>query len=305
MQKMQEYSEGLKTEELTAFVAVVENNGFSGAARVLGRNATVISRRIQQLEAQLGIRLLARSTRHVTLTEAGELFYVRIRRLLDEMRSARLEVSEFAAAPRGLLRISLPVTFGRRWIVPAIRTFIDSYPGIRLDVSFTDRITDLVAENIDVAVRVGKLTDSALISRTIIRFGYLLVASPDYLKQYKAPKKPEDLASHSCLKFTNSAGKADWVLTDGKACVKVRPDGPVQSDSSEALLHTALDGLGIALLPDWLAASALREGSLERVLPEWQGNHKGGVHAIMPPGRLVPVKTRVFLDHILSHIRNQ
>ena len=305
MQKTQEYSEGLKTEELTAFVAVVENNGFSGASRVLGRDATVISRRIQQLETQLGIRLLARSTRHVTLTEAGELFYGRVRRLLDEMRSARLEVSEFAAAPKGLLRISLPVTYGRRWIVPAIRDFISACPGIRLDVRFTDRMTDLVAENIDMAVRVGTLTDSALISRTIIKFGYQLVASPEYLRQKTAPLRPQDLSSHSCLKFISSAAKPHWVLTNGSANVTVRPDGPLQSDNSEALLQAALDGIGIALVPEWLAAAELRDGKLQHVLPDWQGNQKGGGYALMPPGRLIPAKTRVFLDHIINHIRKQ
>jgi len=303
MQKTQEYSEGLKTEELTAFVAVVENNGFSGAARVLGRNATVISRRIQQLETQLGTRLLARSTRHVALTEAGELFYGRVRRLLDDMRSARLEVSEFAEAPRGLLRISLPVTYGRRWIVPGIKDFIFAFPGIKLDLRFTDRMTDLIAENIDMAVRVGQLTDSALISRTITRFGYQLVASPDYLRQNPAPRRPEDLSAHSCLKFISGAGKPEWVLTDGSASATVRPDGPLQSDNSEALLQATLNGLGIALVPEWLAAAEIHEGKLQRVLPEWQGNKKGGVYAIMPPGRLIPTKTRAFLEHIVSHVR--
>lgn len=303
MQKTQEYSEGLKTEELTAFVAVVENNGFSGAARVLGRNATVISRRIQQLETQLGTRLLARSTRHVALTEAGELFYGRVRRLLDDMRGARLEVSEFAEAPRGLLRISLPVTYGRRWIVPGIKDFIVAFPGIKLDLRFTDRMTDLIAENIDMAVRVGQLTDSALISRTITRFGYQLVASPDYLRQNPAPRRPEDLSAHSCLKFISGAGKPEWVLTDGSASATVRPDGPLQSDNSEALLQATLNGLGIALVPEWLAAAEIHEGKLQRVLPEWQGNKKGGVYAIMPPGRLIPAKTRAFLEHIVSHVR--
>lgn len=303
MQKMQQYSESLKTEELTAFVAVVENNGFSGAARVLGRNATVISRRIQQLESRLGILLLARSTRHIALTEAGELFYGRIRRVLDEMHSARVEACEFAAAPRGMLRISVPVTYGRRWILPAVRGFLSTYPGIKLDVRFTDRITDLIGENIDMAVRVGKLTDSALISRTIIRFGYQLVASPDYLIQRSAPGRPEDLADHSCLKFISSAGDTEWILTNGSSNVTVRPEGPIQSDNSEALLQAALDGVGIALLPEWLAAAELHTGRLRRVLSEWQGNQEGGVYAIMPPGRLIPAKTRVFMDHIFSHIR--
>ena len=305
MQKMQEYGEGLKTEELTAFVAVVENNGFTGAAQVLGRNATVISRRIQQLETQLGTRLLARSTRHVALTEAGELFYSRVRRLLDDMRCARLEVSEFAEAPRGLLRISLPVTYGRRWIVPGIRDFIVAYPGIKLDLRFTDRMTDLVAENIDMAVRVGKLTDSALVSRTIIRFGYQLVASPDYLRRCGIPTNPEDLTHHSCLKFISSSGKPDWILSKGANNVTVRPDGPIQSDNSEALLQAALDGLGIALIPEWLATAELRQGTLQHVLPQWQGNNQGGVYAILPPGRLIPAKTRVFLDHIINYIREQ
>ena len=304
MQNLHELREYLKVEELSAFAAVVENNGFIGAGRALARSATVISRRVQRLEEQLGTSLLARSTRHVSLTEAGELIYNRVRNLLDELQNAKLEVSEFAAAPVGNLKLSLPVTFGRRWVTPRLSSFIAAYPGIHLDVRFSDRLVDLVAEGFDLAIRVGHLNDSALLSRTISRFEYSLFASPSYLAK-KPVKNPECLGEHSCLGFVNHADWPNWVLKDGHRTVTVRTCGPIQADNSEALLQAAVDGLGIVLVPDWLTIDETRTGKLVSVLPEWKGATAGGVHGIMPPGRLVPAKTRLFLDYIIREIRSE
>ncbi|WP_213716192.1 LysR family transcriptional regulator [Cedecea lapagei] len=301
MQNMQEFSEHLKIDELAAFAAVVENNGFVGAARVLDRNATVISRRVQHLESQLGTRLLARSTRHVVLTEAGELFYRRVRGILDELRNAQLEVSEFTAAPVGNLKISLPLTFGRRWIVPKLSAFLSGYPGIHLDVRFTDRRVDLVAEGYDLAIRVGRLTDSALIARTLGQFEYHLVASPAYLGQSKI-SEPEGLNEHACLGLVSHASWPGWLLVNGDRKATVRIRGPMQTDNAEALLQAALDGVGIALVPDWLITTEITCGQLIRVLPEWKGQDRGGVYGIMPPGRLIPAKTRLFIDYLLREI---
>ncbi|EJF33109.1 MULTISPECIES: LysR family transcriptional regulator [Enterobacteriaceae] len=301
MQNMQEFSEHLKIDELAAFAAVVENNGFAGAARVLDRNATVISRRIQHLESRLGTRLLARSTRHVALTEAGELFYRRVRGILDELHNAQLEVSEFTAAPVGNLKISLPLTFGRRWITPKLSAFLAQYPGIHLDVRFTDRLVDLVAEGYDVAIRVGRLTDSALIARTLGQFEYQLVASPAWLGQREIAS-PADLSEHHCLGLVSHASWPDWILVNGDSKATVRIKGPLQTDNSEALLQAAVDGVGIALVPDWLITTELACGQLVRVLPAWKGQDRGGVYGIMPPGRLIPAKTRLFIDYLLQEM---
>lgn len=302
MQKMQGYDETLNIEELTAFIAVVENHGFAGAGRALGRDATVISRRISQLETRLDTRLLARTTRHIALTEAGEFFFKRVKGLLDELNNARLEVSELAAMPRGSLKIALPATFGQRWLVPRLRHFISRYPDIHLDIRFSDRLVDIVAEGFDMVIRAGKLTDSSLVARRLAHFRYQLFASPDYLQQHGIPNAPEKLLSHPCLTFVNHADWPDWQLTDGTIKTVIRPQGPLQVDNAEALLQATIDGLGIALLPVWLTINDVRQGKLSHLLPEWQSVDEAEIHALMPPGRLVPAKTRVFIEFIIDSI---
>lgn len=301
---MQQYDETLNIEELTAFVAVVENHGFAGAGRALGRDATVISRRIRQLETRLGTCLLARTTRHVALTEAGEFFFKRVKGLLEELNNARLEVSELAAMPRGSLKISLPATFGRRWLVPRLQSFIRRYPDIHLDIRFSDRQVDIMTEGFDMVIGAGKLTDSTLVSRGLARFRYHLFASPDYIENYGVPDYPHRLLSHSCLGYVNHADWPDWVLSNGRQKSIIRPPGPLQTDNVEALLQAAMDGVGIVLIPAWLAREEIARGNLVHILPEWQSIEEGSLHVLMPPGKLIPAKTRAFIEFIVSSIES-
>jgi DNA-binding transcriptional LysR family regulator len=303
MHNMQELLGRVTLDELSAFVAVVEALSFTDAAKVIGRDATVISRRIGQLEERLGIRLLSRTTRRVSLTEVGTLYYQRVRALLDELDSAGQEASNFAASPQGLLRVSLPVTFGRRWVAPLLPAFIAQHPKIRVDARFADRYVDVVAEGFDVAIRVGVLRDSTLVAKQIAPFRNLLYASPSYIALQGQPQTPEALAEHACLGFSSHSSWPDWVLKNGSQHRTVRPTGPLISDNSESLLQAAAKGVGIILTPDWLAGPAVRNGELVPVLPQWQGSESGGVYALMPPGRLVPTKTRVFVDEITRAIQ--
>lgn len=303
MHKMQELLGRVTLDELSAFVAVVEAHSFTGAAKVIGRDATIISRRIGQLEERLGVRLLSRTTRRVALTEVGTLFYQRIRTLLDELDSASLEASNFAASPQGLLRVSLPVTFGRRWVAPLLPAFIAQHPKIRVDARFADRYVDVVAEGFDVAIRVGVLRDSSLVAKRIAPFRNLLYAAPSYIDLHGQPETPEALLDHACLGFSSHSSWPDWVMKKDGQHKTVRPTGPLISDNSESLLQAATEGVGIILTPDWLASSAVRNGELVPVLPQWQSSEVGGIYAVMPPGRLVPTKTRVFVDEITRAIQ--
>ncbi|WP_258394910.1 LysR family transcriptional regulator [Pseudomonas fluorescens] len=303
MQKTHELGGRATLDELSAFIAVVETHSFTGAAKVVGRDATIISRRIGQLEERLGVRLLSRTTRRVVLTEAGSLFYQRARALLDELDSASLEASNFAASPQGLLRVSLPVTFGRRWVAPLLPAFIAQHPKIRVDARFADRYVDVVAEGFDVAIRVGTLRDSSLVAKRIADFRNLLYAAPSYIALRGEPQTPEALLDHACLGFSSHSSWPDWVLTKDGQHKTVRPTGPLVSDNSESLLQAAIEGAGIILTPDWLAGSAVLNGELVQILPQWQGSEKGGIYAVMPPGRLVPTKTRVFVDEITRAIQ--
>jgi DNA-binding transcriptional LysR family regulator len=303
MQKMQELLDSVSLDDLAAFVAVVEDHSFTEAAKRIGRDATIISRRVGQLEERLGVRLLARTTRRVNLTEVGTLYYRRVRVLLDELSSASEEASNFAASPRGLLRVSLPVVFGRRWISPLLPAFLVKHPQIRLDVRFIDRFVDVVAEGYDVAIRVGTLRDSSLVARRIAPFQNLVVAAPAYITTHGAPRVPEELLEHACLGFIGHSTWPEWILKKDGQRKTVRPTGPLVADNSEALLQAALEGTGIILTPDWLAGPSLRAGALVRILPDWHGSQEGGVYAVMPPGRLVPTKTRVFVDEITHAIQ--
>lgn len=300
---MQEFLDRGGFDQLVAFVAVAESGSFTKAAKKLGRDASVISRRIGLLEERLGVRLLSRTTRRVILTEIGALYHRRVQTLLEELASASQEASDSAGSPRGLLRVSLPVTFGRHWIAPMFPRFLTQHPQIRIDARFTDRMVDVVAEGFDVAIRVGMvLRDSSLTARRLASYKNLLVASPAYLAANGKPRTPNDLLKHSCLGFTGHAAWPDWALARAGKRKTVRPTGSLVADNSESLLMAALHGLGIMLAPDWLAGPGLREGKLVQVLPGWSGKGDGGVYAIMPPGHLVPSKTRLFVDEVSKSI---
>lgn len=304
MQKMHELLSRVSFEELAAFVAVVEANGFSTAAKSVGRDPTILSRRVSQLENRLGVRLLSRTTRRVVLTEVGSIYYGRIRALLDELDSASLEASNLASSPQGLLRVSLPFTFGRQWVTPLLSGFIAKHPKIKVDVRFSDRLVDLVAEGFDVAIRVGSLRSSSLTARKIASFRYILAASPEFIAKHGQPTKPEELNGFACLGFTSLSTWPEWRLRKGNQRKTVHPEGPLVTDNSEAMLQAALDDTGIILSADWLAGPAIRAGQLVEILPGWEGAGGGGIYAVMPPGRLVPAKTRLFVDEITESIQS-
>jgi DNA-binding transcriptional LysR family regulator len=302
---MQELPELGGLDELAAFVAVAEAGSFLSAAKLLGRDASVMSRRVSQLEARLGVRLLARTTRRVALTEVGTAYCRRVQVLLDELATANREASDHAASPRGVVRVSLPVTFGRQWIAPLLPGFLARHPHIRLDLRLTDRFVDVVAEGFDVSIRVAAeaLRNSSLTTRKIAAYRSVLVAAPGYLAAHGTPHAPLELAQHRCLGFTGYAAWPDWPLTKAGKRHSIRPSCVLIADHSEILLMAAMAGAGITFVADWLAGPALRDGRLIEVLPGWGGKESGGVYAILPPGRLVPTKTRVFVDEIVQAIK--
>lgn len=301
---MHEYQGHGSLDELMAFVSVAETQSFAAAAKTVGRDASVLSRRVSQLENRLGVRLLARTTRKVALTEIGTAYYQRIRGLLDEMQAASQEAADFAGSPRGLLRIALSQTFGRLWVAPLIPPFLARHPQIRVDARFSDRFVDLIAEGFDVAVRLGVLRDSSLTARRVASYRNVLVASAGYVAAYGEPRTPADLARHACLGFTSHANWPDWPLEKGGRPHAVQPKGPLIADNSELLLLAAIEGAGIAFMPEWLAVTAMREGRLVEVLPGCAGKVEAGVYIVLPPGRLVPTKTRVFVEEIAGALQS-
>jgi DNA-binding transcriptional LysR family regulator len=286
-------------EQIDAFVAVVEQGSISAAARVLDRDPSVISRRLDALEARLGVRLLSRTTRRITLTEAGAAYLTRVRTILSELSAADSEAAEGAAAPRGLLRLSLPATFARRWIAPWLPAFVAAYPDVQLELIHSDRFVDLIADGFDAAVRIGALSDSSLVVRHLAQFETILCASPSYVARQGVPSRPEDLAQHQCLRFPKEGFRQSWKLRNGDQHMTQRVSGSIVSDEGEGLLVACLAGAGILPASDWEIGQELADGRLVRVLPGWRFDEDGAVQVVLPPGRLIPAKTRVFVDWLV------
>ncbi|MDO5704907.1 MAG: LysR substrate-binding domain-containing protein [Paracoccus sp. (in: a-proteobacteria)] len=292
-------------DEIAAFTSVATQGSFAEAARRLDVDPSLLSRRVRRLEERLNVRLFARTTRKVTLTEAGERYLSRVAELMEQLEAAGREAAELSATPQGVLRVSLPISFGQRVVAPMIADFVRRYPKIRLDLSFTNRRVDLVAEGFDLSIRAGVPRDSTLTMRRLASYREVLLASPDYLSAHGQPQNPDDLADHACLGFTGNAFWPEWRLTDGVDKYAFRPHGPIQSDSSEAVLAAAISGAGIILAPEWLAADALRSQKVMPVLPGWQGMIDGAIFGLLPPGRMTPAKVKVFLDHLTEKIARQ
>lgn len=285
-------------DDLRSFVEVIESGGFNRAAKRLGVSKSIISRRIARMEADLGTRLISRTTRGISPTEAGLEFKVRSERILAEFDEAREAVAQQAGEVAGRLRLSVPLAFGVRHIAPILAELAKRHPRLELDVSYNDRLVDLIAERFDAAVRVGTLRDSSLIARRIAPARSVLVASPDYLARNGRPAAPDDLLAHECLLYTGRAG-ADWQFRMGKRLAAVRANGRLRSDSGEVTVQWAAAGLGIAEAPTFLVSDAIDSGALEPLLLDYP-TPEYGIYAVRPPGSYVPAKVRVLFDTLIE-----
>jgi DNA-binding transcriptional LysR family regulator len=286
--------------EMAAFAAIAEARSFTRAAVRVGRDATILSRRLQSLEERLGVRLLHRTTRSVSLTEAGAEFLVRVRAILASVDEAEAAASAHAGGgPRGLLRLALPGTFGRMWIGPLLPQFLAEFPDVRIEAEFSNRFADLVTENFDVAVRLGALEDSRLVARKVATRRRLLCAAPSYLARRGTPAAPEVLTEHACLGFTGFQSFPTWEMTDSSGRrVSVEVSGPMVCDDAEVLVEAAVQGLGLMMSTDWLVGRELADGRLVPVLADWTLADEGAVYVVMPSAKGQAAKVRAFADWI-------
>lgn len=290
---------------LSAFVTVVDHGGFAPAARRLGVAPSSLTRQVNALEKHLGALLLNRSTRNVTLTDAGALYLNEARRILDDLDNADRTVSERGGPPSGLLRLTAPVAFGRLHVAPMLPAFLRRYPELRLEVMATDAVSNLVEDRIDVAVRLGAMSASSLIARKLAPHRRAVCASPAYLAEHDAPRTPSDLMSHSCLVYEYFNGDSTWTLARGGEREKVTVKGPLRSSGSEVLREAALGGVGLALLPTWLIGGDIATGALVPVLDDWTASpsaEEGAIWACYPPNRRGVKKVACFLDALARHI---
>ncbi|MBN9023746.1 MAG: LysR family transcriptional regulator [Rhizobiales bacterium] len=285
-------------DDMRAFVEVVESGGFSRAAKRLGVSKSIVSRRIARLEDQLGARLLSRTTRGISPTEAGTDFKARSERILAELDEAREAMAHHRGDVVGRLRVAAPMGFGGRHVAPLLAMLAERHPRLEVDLALSDRRVDLVAEGFDAAVRIGTPEDSTLVARRITAVHAVLVASPDYIAEHGQPQLPEDLARHECLIYTGTS-TADWVFSAGRRTVSVRPRGRLRADSGEAILEWAIAGRGIAALPAFLLSDAIERHSLVPVLRDY-AMPEGAIYVLRPPGANVPGKVRALIDAMVE-----
>lgn len=282
-------------------VRVVDAGSFSAAARQLGVAPSSISRQINELESELGVRLFHRTTRRLSLTEAGQIYCGRAGRIITEVDEARLAVSELGS-PTGILRVTIPTGIGRELIVSAVPAFLARYPGVRIVLSMTDYLVDLVEGGLDVGIRVGQLSDSTLKARKIGQSRRVVCASPDYLESTGVPKTPADLEHHNCICFRDHPGHNIWKFRGKNSLTEARVSGSFFSKSADALIAAAVAGLGLVLLPDWNMGLELRQKQLKIVLSKYDAVPKASpIWAVHTHQRHVPPKIRAFIDFLVEH----
>ena len=282
---------------METFVRVVEAGSFVAAAQRLELSAAMVSRHVQDLEQRLGTRLLNRTTRRISLTEAGAAYFERSRQLLRDLEEMDLSVAHEVQQPRGVLRVNAPVVFGTRHLSRFLAEYGARYPDVAIDLTLTDRFIDLVEEGADVAVRIGALQDSTLVARRLCPARLVLCAAPAYLQQHGTPKSLEDLGRHSCLGYTYTRGGIEWEFPEASAPAIVPLRGNLRANHGEVLFQAAIDGMGIVLLPTFIVGEALREGLLRQVLPR-ATLAELNAYAVFPSRKFLSAKVRTFVDFL-------
>jgi DNA-binding transcriptional LysR family regulator len=284
---------------LESFAAVARRLSFVAASDELGVSASALSRRIAQLEASLGTRLFQRTTRQVSLTEAGMVYLRYVIEALEQIADGHAAVSNFTTEPTGRLRVALPNLFGQLQVAPRLPNFLRQNPKISFELSFSDWTVDLVSEGYDVAVRVGTLESSNLVARRLAPNRRLLCASPDYLAHHGEPTDPQELVNHACLQLSTYRSHDHWRLQRDNETVDVAIAPVIRADNSEALRQAAVAGCGITLMPTFIIGEDLRAGRLVQILPAWGGT-RSWVWAVYPDAHFLPLKVRAFVDFLIA-----
>ena len=287
---------------LRAFVRALEGGSFSVAANELGIGQPAVSKRIALLESEFGTQLFMRTTRKLRPTPDGHRIYDLARQILGSFDLARANTEESSPRPSGTLRVSLPSSFGRRYLMPVLAEYIRSYPEVRLDVRYSERFVNLVEEGIELAVRIGKLEASTLVARRLGTVPRHLVATPAYLRDHPAPRTPDDLGAHRCIVYSRLSSASHWTFESEHGRHVVSIDGPLLVDDADAMEAAVMHHLGIAILPEWNAMSGIRSGELENLLPDFSIAALP-LHAVYPGTHWTSLRARTFLDLLIKRSR--
>jgi DNA-binding transcriptional LysR family regulator len=284
---------------LEVFTRIVETGSFTLAAAELNLSRGAVSKHMTVLEDRLGVRLLNRTTRRSSLTEAGTAFYERCRQLLADLEEAELQAGQAALCPRGVLKISAPMSFGIHHLAPALPDYLRAYPEVTVDLALNDRVVDLVDEGFDVAIRIRRLDDSSLIARRIAPCRMVVCAAPAYLAARGEPRVPADLARHDCLAYTYAARGDVWEFTGPEGVETVRVTGRFRANNGDALGAAAAAGYGIIIQPTFIVSDQLASGVLRPILTDYR-LAESSIFAVWPPGRHVSAKLRSFVDFLAA-----
>ena len=283
------------------FAKVTEERSFAAAARAMGVSVPTVSRAVTRLEERLGGRLFNRTSRQLALTDYGRSLAERASKIYAEAEEAEDFGREASSRPRGLVKLAAPLSFGTRWVAPMLPEFFRRYPDIAIDLHLTDAQTDLIGDGFDAALRIAVLEDSSLVARQIAPVRRFVVASPAYIERYGRPRHPRDLSAHQCLSYANRAKRDVWRFTHqktGEECL-ITPAGPLRGTSAEALLPTALEGLAIAELPEFIATQYFPDKQLEPILIDWR-LPEGGLFFVTPTARARPAKVSALADFLIA-----
>jgi DNA-binding transcriptional LysR family regulator len=288
-------------EALAIFAKVVELRSFAAASRELALSKATVSKAVSRLEQRLGARLFNRTSRRLALTDAGQKLSARAARLLADGEAAENEALAQSAAPRGLVRLAVPMTFGVKAVAPLLPEFLEQYPEVGIDLHLSDATVDLIGEGFDAGLRIARLPDSSLVARRLCAMPRHTVAAPGYLKRHGRPTHPMHLARHRCFAYTYLSTPNVWHYTNSAGeQVSVRPAGQLRVNNGEALMPALLAGLGIADLPDFIVGDAIASGEVEVILKGWK-QPEGAVHLVTPPGRPRPARVEALAEFLTGH----
>lgn len=290
-----------RLDAMQLFVRVAELGSFAGAAQQLGVARSVVTRQIAGLEAHLGVKLMARSTRRLTLTSAGTAYLEKCRVILNLVETAEIGVAEERQTPRGNIRISLPLSFGLKRLAPLLLDFSQRYPEVALDMDYSDRRVNLIEEGIDLSIRVTRRLDAGDVARRIGTSRMRVLASPDYLSRHGQPAHPAELAHHVCLGYTNAGAATTWqFVVDGQLeSFPIR--SRINANNGDVLTEAAAQGLGIACQPDFIAGSFIAAGRVVEILVDYPGPELG-IYAMLPSNRHIPYRVRVLMDFLAARL---
>ena len=293
-----------KLLSMKVFTTVVETGGFTSASNSLPISRAGVSKHIADLETSLGGRLLYRTTRRISVTQAGRAYYEKCKQILEAVDDADCLVSGLTSKPTGLLRMNAPMSFGNRWLGPLLAKFHEKFPDIKSDVTLTDRQVDIVEEGFDITIRINRPKDSSLVARRVAPCRFIVAAAPEYLNRFGIPTSPGDLANHQCLLYSYRPNFDKWKFSHPSGDIETRVTGPLVTNTGDLLCSAGISGMGIVLLPTFIISDPIRSGQLVPLLTDYSLG-EAGIHVVYPSHRLLSDKVRKFSDFTVDYFNGR